>query len=201
MQEMINSVLESEANAIRAIPSSNPFTECVELFLQCKKHNGKLVVSGVGKAGKIGKKIADTFCSIGMPSVFLHPLEAQHGDLGVLHTNDVLLLISNSGKTREVIELEALARRLIPTLKIVVLTGQNESTLAEIADYILWTGDPVEVCPLGLTPTTSTTAMSVIGDVLAVLLIQISGYGTQDYALRHHGGYLGIISRQAISLG
>ncbi len=191
MQKIIQDVLKAEADAIRGIPAANPFVECVELFLESKQKGGKLVISGVGKAGEIGKKMAVTFCSVGLPSVFLHPLEAQHGDLGLLHASDVMVLISNSGKTREVLELEVLAKRLVPTLEIVTLTGKKDSMLAGKSDLVLWTGDPDEVCPLGLTPTTSTTIMSVIGDVLAVLVVHLSGYRAQDYALRHHGGYLG----------
>lgn len=198
MLKMIQAVLDAEVSAIRGIPANNPFVECVELFLAVKRRNGKLVISGVGKAGEVGRKMAATFCSLGFPSVFLHPLEAQHGDLGLLHANDALLLISNSGKTREVLELEVLAKRLILDIKIVSITGNVKSALAEKSDYILWTGDPVEVCPLGLTPTTSTTAMSVIGDVLAVLLVHVSGYKVEDYALRHHSGYLGDKSKSGI---
>lgn len=196
MLKMVKDVLAAEASAILNIPESNPFAACVELFLESRKQGGKLVISGVGKAGEIGKKMAVTFCSVGLPSVFLHPLEAQHGDLGLLNAHDVLLLISNSGQTREVVELEILAKRLIPTLKVVALTGKNASQLAQVADYVLWTGDPKEACPLGLTPTTSTTAMTVIGDVLAVMLVQISGYKAEDYAKRHHSGYLGDAARQ-----
>lgn len=195
MLQVVRDVLVAEAAAILNIPESNPFDACVDLFLSARQYGGKLVIAGVGKAGEIGKKMAVTFCSVGLPTVFLHPLEAQHGDLGLLTENDVLFLISNSGETREVIELEILAKRLIPSLKIVALTGKNASPLAKIADYVLWTGDPAEVCPLGLTPTTSTTVMSVIGDVLAVLLIQISGYKVEDYAKRHHSGYLGSVAK------
>ena len=101
------------------------------------------------------------------------------------------MLISNSGQTREVLELETLAKRLIPSLQIIAITGKQNSLLANKSNYVLWTGDPAEVCPLGLTPTTSTTCMSVMGDVLAVLVVQMSGYGVDDYALRHHSGYLG----------
>lgn len=196
MIKMIRDVLSAEAAAIQSIPDDNPFAECVALFLDAKRRGGKLVISGVGKAGEVGKKMATTFCSIGLPSVFLHPLEAQHGDLGVLHENDVLLLISNSGKTREVIELEWLARRLYSNIKIVTMTGNAESELAKSSDYVLWTGGPKEVCPLGLAPTTSTTTMVVIGDVLAVLVVHISGYKADEYALRHHSGYLGQKSRE-----
>ena len=195
MLKMIQDVLEAEANAIRGIPATNPFVECVELFLEAKGKGGKLVISGVGKAGEVGKKMAVTFCSIGLPSVFLHPLEAQHGDLGLLNINDVMILISNSGKAREILELEVLAKRLLSNIKIVSITGKKDSELAKKSEIVLWTGDPDEVCPLGLTPTTSATTMSVIGDVLAVLAVHLSGYSAHDYALRHHSGYLGDQSR------
>ena len=195
MKTSVKDVLAAEGAAILNIPESNPFAACVELFLESRQRGGKLIIAGVGKAGEVGKKMAVTFCSVGLPTVFLHPLEAQHGDLGLLTDNDVLFLISNSGETREVIELEILAKRLIPSLKIVALTGKYTSALAKVADYALWTGDTEEVCPLGLTPTTSTTVMSVIGDVLAVLLVHVTGYKTEDYALRHHSGYLGKAAR------
>ena len=195
MQKLIQDILAAEAKAISSISDQNPFVQCAELFLRAKENGGKLLISGVGKAGEVGKKMAVTFCSVGLPSVFLHPLEAQHGDLGLLHQNDVLMLISNSGQTREVLELETLAKRLIPSLKIVAITGKKNSQLAKKSNYVLWTGDPIEACPLGLTPTTSTTCMSVMGDVLAVLVVQMSGYGANDYALRHHSGYLGSKAR------
>lgn len=191
MQKLIQDVLAAEAKAIGSISDQNPFEQCTDLFLRAKANCGKIVISGVGKAGEVGKKIAVTFCSVGLPSVFLHPLEAQHGDLGLLHQNDVLMLISNSGQTREILELETLAKRLIPSLQIIAITGKQNSPLANKSNYVLWTGDPTEACPLGLTPTTSTTCMSVMGDVLAVLVVQMSGYGANDYALRHHSGYLG----------
>lgn len=197
MIKMIRDVLAAEAEAVMSIPDNNPFVECVTLFLDSKHRGGKLVISGVGKAGEVGKKMASTFCSVGLPSVFLHPLEAQHGDLGILHEHDVLLLITNSGKTREVIELEWLARRLHKGIKVVTMTGDADSELARNSDFVLWTGGPKEVCPLGLAPTTSTTTMVVIGDVLAVLVVHISGYKSEDYALRHHSGYLGQKSREA----
>jgi arabinose-5-phosphate isomerase len=127
MLTMIQDILKAEAEAILNIPAENPFVDCVSLFLSIKHKGGKVVIAGVGKAGEIGKKIAVTFCSVGMQSVFLHPLDAQHGDLGLLHENDVLLLISNSGKTREIIELEILAKRLHPEIKIITLTGKLES--------------------------------------------------------------------------
>ncbi len=197
MLTMIQDILLAEAEAVRAIPADNPFVACVSLFLEAKHRGGKVVVAGVGKAGEVGRKMATTFCSVGVPSVFLHPLEAQHGDLGVLHAQDVLLLISNSGKTREIIELEMLSKRLHPALTTITLTGNRDCALARSSTHVLWNGAPREVCPLGLTPTTSTTTMAVIGDVLAVLVVHISNYTPAEYAQRHHSGYLGEKSKQA----
>lgn len=132
--------------------------------------NGKLVTSGMGKAGQIALNIATTFSSTGTCSVYLHPSEAQHGDLGILKDNDVLLLLSNSGKTKEIVDLISLAKVLCPNIKIICITGKPESELAQGSDVCLLTGDSPEICPLGLTPTTSTTLMTIIGDMLVVAL-------------------------------
>ena len=164
---------------------------------QVHEKHGKLVCSGMGKAGQIAINIATTFSSTGTPAVFLHPSDAQHGDLGVIQENDVLLLISNSGKTREILELLGLAKGLYPGLPLVVITGNPDSELARQANVVLYTGSPEEVCPLGLTPTTSTTTMTVIGDILVVLMMKKIGFKPDDYAKRHHGGYLGIKSRNS----
>lgn len=196
MLDIIQDALKTEAEAILSIPVYNPFVDCVSLFLATKHKGAKVILSGVGKAGEVGKKMAVTFCSVGVPSVFLHPLDAQHGDLGLIHENDILFLLSNSGKTREILELEYLARQLHTEIKIVVMTSNLESEIAKKSDYVLETGSPKEICPLGLTPTTSTTVMNVIGDILAVLIVHMSGYGVGDYALRHHSGYLGEKSRR-----
>ena len=131
----------------------------------------------MGKAGQIAMNIATTFCSTGIPSVFLHPSEAQHGDLGILQKNDLLLLISNSGKTREIVELTRLAHNLDPDLKFIVITGNPDSPLAKESDVCLSTGKPAEVCVLGMTPTTSTTAMTVIGDILVVQTMKETNVG------------------------
>ena len=160
VNENITSLLEQEAEAVRNIPVTPGYEEAVSLIV---KHvhdlGGKLIMSGMGKAGQIALNIATTFSSTGTPAFFLHPSEAQHGDLGIVCKNDIMLLISNSGKTRELVEL-------------------------------------VEVCPLGLTPTTSTTVMTVIGDILVVGTMKRIHFTNKDYAKRHHGGYLGSKSRE-----
>lgn len=185
-------VLRQEADAVLNIPVGENINEAISLIshhVQQKK--GKLVTSGMGKAGQIALNMATTFSSTGTPSVFLHPSEAQHGDLGLLQENDVLLLISNSGKTREILELVTLARNLYAQIPLVVITSNQESPLSEIADISILTGNPDEVCALGLSPTTSTTVMTVIGDVLVVGTMKKIGFTRADYNKRHHGGYLG----------
>mgnify|MGYP000469088762 FL=1 len=196
MISSIHELLQREAQAVLNIPVTDAYEKAVALIVEqvhCKK--GKLVTSGMGKAGQIAMNIATTFCSTGIPSVFLHPSEAQHGDLGILQENDLLLLISNSGKTREIVELTELAHRLNPSLKKIVITGNPGSPLAEAADICLATGHPDEVCPLGMTPTTSTTVMTVIGDILVVETMKQTGFTIEEYSKRHHGGYLGERSR------
>lgn len=192
MNELLQSILQREAAAIMALPLNESYERAINLIIEHVQHrSGKLVVSGMGKAGQIGMNIATTFCSTGTPSIFLHPSEAQHGDLGILQPDDVLLLISNSGKTREIVELVDLAHCLYAGLPLIVITGNPESPLARAAQVCLTTGNPPEVCPLGLTPTTSTTMMTVIGDLLVVGTMTKIGFSTEDYAKRHHGGYLG----------
>lgn len=193
-------IKEEESRAVAAIPYTPDYEKAVELIIEhVHSRGGKLVVSGMGKAGQIGMNIATTFCSTGTPAVYLHPSEAQHGDLGILQPHDLMLLISNSGKTREILELTRLARRLNPNIPIIVITGRPDSELASLADAMLPTGGNPEVCPLGLTPTTSTTQMTVIGDILVVSTMTAIGFTSDDYALRHHGGYLGTAARSLTS--
>ena len=153
------------------------------------------MISGMGKAGQIGVNIATTLSSTGTPAVFLHPSESQHGDLGIVQKNDILILISNSGKTREIVELEILVKRMFPDIKIIGLTGNLDGELAKFSEVVLYTGAPKEVCPLGLAPTTSTTTMTVIGDIIIVLLMKKIGFTIEEYAKRHHSGYLGSKAR------
>ncbi len=189
-------ILLAESRAIQNIPVTDDYDRAVNLIVEyVSRRGGKLVTSGMGKAGQIAMNIATTFCSTGIPAVNLHPAEAQHGDLGILQSDDVMLLISNSGKTREILELVDLARRLVPGIPIIVITGNADSQLAKMADATLFTGGAPEVCPLGLTPTTSTTMMTVIGDVLVVNVMKATGFTAAQYAMRHHGGYLGHAAR------
>lgn len=197
MIEKIREIFNNEASAIRNIPITTSFGEAIGIIhRQVHGKNGKLVTSGMGKAGQIAHNIATTFSSTGTPAAYLHPSEAQHGDLGILQKNDVLLAISNSGKTREIIELIDLKNNLYPKMPVIVITGNENSPLAQKADCFILTGAPAEVCPLGLTPTTSTTVMTVIGDALVVLLMEKIEFNANDYAKRHHSGYLGMKSRE-----
>jgi arabinose-5-phosphate isomerase len=197
MLQEIKEVLQQEAEAIQNIPVTGAYEKAIGIIEErVHQLKGKLVASGMGKAGQIALNIATTFSSTGTPAVFLHPSDAQHGDLGVIQPNDVLLLISNSGKTREILELVELAENLHPNLPLIVITSNKESQLAQMADVCLETGNPKEVCILGLTPSTSTTVMTVIGDVLVVMLMKRIGFNNEDYAKRHHGGYLGDKSRK-----
>lgn len=196
VKQTMRNILSAESSAIKQIPVTDGYERAVDLIVEHVHHrHGKLITTGMGKAGQIAMNIATTFASTGTPAVSLHPSEAQHGDLGILQPNDVMLLISNSGKTREIIELVDLARGLYPGIPLIVITGQAESPLAKAADVMLHTGGAPEVCPLGLTPTTSTTMMTVIGDVLVVSTMQAIGFTRADYAKRHHGGYLGQAAR------
>ncbi|MGL4851140.1 MAG: SIS domain-containing protein [Phocaeicola sp.] len=197
MLNSIQELLQKEAAAILNIPVTSAYEEAVGFIVeQVYQKRGKLVTSGMGKAGQIAMNMATTFCSTGIPAVFLHPSEAQHGDLGVLQENDLLLLISNSGKTREIVELTQLAHRLNPELKCIVITSNPESPLAQASDVCLCTGNPGEVCLLGMTPTTSTTIMTVIGDILVVETMRQTKFTAAEYSKRHHGGYLGERSRE-----
>lgn len=198
--DSIKKLLKKEIEAIQNIPIGNDYIKAIELIIdRVHCHKGRLLTAGMGKAGQIALNIATTFSSTGTPSYFIHPSEAQHGDLGMICKGDILLLISNSGKTREVIELVELSKRMLPDIKLILITGNPNSVLAEKVDVCLTTGYPKEICPLGLTPTTSTTAMTVIGDLLVVTVMKEIGFSYQDYSLRHHGGYLGEKSRDKLS--
>ncbi len=192
MKDLIKKYIEEEVKAIKNIPVDGIIEEVVDIIYQ-KVHidYGKVIISGMGKAGQIGMNIATTLSSTGTPAAFIHPSEAQHGDLGLIQKNDVLILISNSGKTREILEFQELANQLYNNLTVIALTGDLNSPLAKVSDECLFTGNPKEICPLGLTPTTSTTVMTVVGDILVVSMMKKINFSKKDYAKRHHSGYLG----------
>ncbi|NVK28003.1 MAG: SIS domain-containing protein [Flavobacteriia bacterium] len=192
----IQAIIEQEIQAIQNIPVDGIIEKAVAIIHeQVHLKGGKVVVSGMGKAGQIGVNIATTLSSTGTPSIFLHPAESQHGDLGMVQKNDVMFLISNSGKTREIIEMEHLVKEMYPDIKIIGLTGSLEGDLAQFSDVVLYTGGPKEVCPLGLAPTTSTTVMTVVGDILVVMMMEKINFTKEEYAKRHHSGYLGVKAR------
>jgi arabinose-5-phosphate isomerase len=195
--QSVKEILEAEAAAILNIPEDNDYEGALEiLFRQVHQEHGRVITSGLGKAGQMAQNLASTLASTGTQAVFLHPSEAQHGDLGIVHPKDALIFISNSGKTRELLELTSLVRKLHGILPMIVITGNRESPLAELADVVLHTGGPKEVCPLGLTPTTSITTMHVIGHVLVIGMIGKTGFSREDYLKRHHGGYLGAVLKE-----
>lgn len=193
----LKKLIDLEVEALKRIPVDERLGQAVDL-LHHHAHslNGKVVISGMGKAGQIGMNIATTLSSTGTPAVFLHPMEAQHGDIGVVQKNDVAILISNSGITDEVVMLADLLKKLHPNLPIISLTGDRTGKLHQLASVSLVTGKPTEICPLGLTPTTSTTVMTVIGDMLVVSMMKKIGFTKEEYAKRHHSGYLGSKARK-----
>ena len=180
--------LSIEAAAVDALIGriNGDFARAVELILHC---HGRLIVSGMGKSGHVARKIAATMASTGTPAYFVHPAEASHGDLGMITRNDVLLALSNSGESEELL-------RILPTVKrqgarIIAMTGVPTSTLAREADLHLDAGVAQEACPLNLAPTASTTAALALGDALAVALLDARGFGPEDFARSHPGGSLG----------
>ena len=181
-------VLRLEARTIAHLEErlGQDFLAAVELILACEGH---LVLTGVGKAGLVGQKISATLASTGTPSIFLHPTEALHGDLGRIRKRDILLAISNSGETVETNSLIGPARRI--GVKVIALTGVAKSTLARNADCVLDIGEIEEACPLKLAPTASTSAMLALGDALAMVVSQERNFGREEYALYHPGGMLG----------
>ena len=181
-------VLRTEAEAIAALVDrlGEPLLHALEILKRCR---GRVVVTGVGKSGLVGRKIAATLASTGTPALFLHSGEGAHGDLGMVARGDVLLVVSNSGETDEVLGLlPAIARLGIPLL---VMTGNTQSTLARHGDVVLDVSVKEEACPMNLTPTASTTAALAMGDALAVALLELRGLQEEDFALFHPGGTLG----------
>lgn len=183
------SLIEKEIEAIRNIPTDR-IDEVVNQ-IHWNLTTGRIITAGMGKAGQIANTFATTLSSTGTPAFFLHPSEAQHGDLGVVQNGDIIIVFSNSGETREVIELIELVHGLNYNNLIFAIVGKSNSHIeTRCADYIEF-GPVEEICPLGLTPTTSTTCMSVISDLIVVGLMKRNGFTKEKYSKLHHGGYLG----------
>jgi arabinose-5-phosphate isomerase len=181
-------VLKIEAGGIVALADrlDESFIRAVEMLHECR---GKVVVTGLGKSGLICRKIAATFSSLGTPSFFLHAGDANHGDMGMVKEGDVVLAISNSGETEEILTLIPILKRI--GVRLIAMTGKRDSSLSRAADLVLDAGVLEEACPLGLSPTASTTAALALGDALAVILLERKGFKEEDFALRHPGGTLG----------
>jgi arabinose-5-phosphate isomerase len=186
--ELAKQVLAIEADAVRALIGriDQSFLDAVNLVLVS---NGRVVVSGIGKSGHIARKIASTMTSTGTPAYFLHPAEASHGDLGMITREDILIALSNSGESAEVLAIVPMIKRV--GAKLIAITGDASSTLAREADVHLDAGVDKEACPLNLAPTASTTAALAMGDALAVALLDARGFGADDFARSHPGGALG----------
>ncbi len=181
-------IIKMEAEAVANVSEviDNRFIDAIELMLKCK---GRVITTGMGKAGLIGKKVAATLASTGTPSFFVHPGEAVHGDLGMITGEDVIIAFSHRGQTEEVL-------RILPYLKhfktpLIAVTSNPDSELAKSSDVPLILHVEKEACSLNLAPTSSTTAMLALGDTLAIVLLDARGFGPEDYALRHPGGSLG----------
>jgi arabinose-5-phosphate isomerase len=188
MTDLGRAVVETEAAAITALLDrlDERFEQACRYLLECR---GRIVVTGMGKSGHIGNKIAATLASTGSPAFFVHPGEASHGDLGMITPQDVVLALSNSGETSELLTILPLLKRLGTPL--IAMTGKAQSTLARESEVHLDVSVEKEACPLGLAPTSSTTATLVMGDALAVALLQARGFTAEDFALSHPGGSLG----------
>jgi arabinose-5-phosphate isomerase len=188
LRELGLAVIQTEAQAIANLSTriDANFVAACKLLFACK---GRIVVTGVGKSGHIGGKIAATLASTGTPAFFVHSGEASHGDLGMITKQDVVLALSNSGETPEILAILPLIKRL--NISLIALTGNSQSTLAKFSTVHLNVGVSHEACPLGLAPTSSTTAALVMGDALAVSLLEARGFTRYDFAFSHPGGQLG----------
>lgn len=181
-------VIEIEASAIHALSAriNKHFVDACHHLLSCE---GRIIVMGMGKSGHISRKIAATFASTGTPAFFIHPGEAKHGDFGMITRKDVVLVLSNSGETNEILDILPFIKRL--NLPLITFTGKPHSTLAQAATVNIDISVEKEACPLGLAPTSSSTAALVMGDALAISLLELRGFTAEDFALSHPGGTLG----------
>ena len=189
--ELAREVFDIEMEGVAALRNElgPSFAELVERCAAAVDAGGKIVLTGVGKSGYIGRKIAATLSSVGNPAVFMHPVEARHGDLGLLQKNDLLVALSYSGETEELLVVLTPAKRL--GVPLAAITASKESTLGKMSDFVLEMPVPREACPFNLAPTTTTTALLVLGDALAMVLLNKHGFTKSDYGRRHPGGAIG----------
>ena len=192
IKRRVSEIFSQEAQAISSIPINGEFERAVQLLQGCK---GKVLTTGMGKAGHIAHKFSATLCSTGTPASFLHPGEAAHGDLGIIEENDAIVAFSTSGKTREVLDTLAAGRGL-GLHTVIGITSHPDSELRELSDVVLDMGVIKEACHTGLTPTSSMAVMLAISDAIALLLMELKGFGADDFGKRHHGGYLGKRARE-----
>ena len=191
IQRRIAEVLAAEAAAIMAVRVTAEFEQAV---LALRDSSGKVLTTGMGKAGHVARKFASTLCSTGTPASYMHPGEAPHGDLGLIAPDDCIVAFSTSGKTREVLEMLQLGRQV--GLKTVIgVTSHPDSDLRSLSDIVVDMGVIAEPCPHGLTPSASTAVMLAVGDALALTLMELKGVSRSEFGLRHHGGYLGQAAR------
>jgi len=188
--DLARNVLEIEADAIRALTTrlDHRFLDALLLIQQCLKAHGRVIVSGIGKSGHIARKVASTLSSTGTPAYFVHPAEASHGDLGMIREPDVLIAISNSGESEELMQIVPFVKR--EGAKLIAITGNAQSALARAADVVIDSAVDKEACPLNLAPTASTTAQLALGDALAVALLDARGFSKADFARSHPRGSL-----------
>ena len=187
IRQRMSDILAAEAAAIAAVQVTGEFERAV---LALRDSAGKVLTTGIGKAGHVARKFASTLCSTGTPAAYVHPGEAAHGDLGLVGPEDCIVAFSTSGKTREVIEMVQLGRH-IGLKTVIAVTSHPESELREVSDIAVEMGVIAEPCPHGLTPSASIAVMLAIGDAIALTLMELKGFTRQDFGLRHHGGYLG----------
>lgn len=191
IQGRIAEILAAEAAAIMAVRVTAEFERAV---LALRDSTGKVLTTGIGKAGHVARKFASTLCSTGTPASYMHPGEAAHGDLGLIAPDDCIVAFSTSGKTREILEMLRL-RRQIGLKTVIGVTSHPDSDLRNLSDIVVDMGVIAEPCPHGLTPSASTAVMLAIGDALALTLMELKGVSRSEFGLRHHGGYLGKAAR------
>ena len=191
IKERMRAVIAAEALAVSRIEVTDDYVAAVDMLEAC---GGKVIATGIGKAGHIARKFAATLCSTATPAVFVHPAEAAHGDLGLVGRNDVMIAFSTSGKSKEVLEILELSRHLGVT-GIIGVTSHPDSDLRSLSDLVLDMGLVDEACPLDLTPSSSIAVMLAISDAVALALMEKKGVTRRDWGMRHHGGYLGRAAR------